>query len=163
MTKRFVILGLIGIIAVLASDIWWLDEHDFQRAANVSLIYLAVLTAVFTARYAGWSQWYVNRIGRSYLTFKVVMSLVLAQIVVATWWDPDFPGRQHLRFLIYSLGAIAAIPMLTALIREQRADEEIRRSLRRKRDENRAEYDDGDDRYSPYRSRSESDESDSSE
>ena len=131
--KWFIGLALAGVAAVLLGDLWWFDEADFQRAANMSLIYLAVLTMIFTIRYAGWSQWYVNRIGRSYLTFKVVMSMVLIQIVVATWWDPDFPYRQQIRFVIYSLGAIAAIPMLRALIREQRADHDIREAVKRKR------------------------------
>lgn len=147
----FIGLALSGVAAVLLGDIWWFDERDFQRAANMSLIYLAVLTTIFTVRYAGWSQWYVNRIGRSYLVFKIVMSMVLIQIVVATWWDPDFPGRQHLRFLIYSLGAIAAIPMLSALIREQRADHEIRQAVKRQRRDDPAdtEYDDTRDDYNP--------------
>jgi len=129
--RWFIGFALTGILAVLIGDIWWFDNGSIQRAANMSLIYLTILTAAFTIRYAGWSQWYTNRIGRNYLIFKTVMSLVLIQIVVATWWDPDFPGRQHLRFLIYSLGAVAAVPLLASLIREQRFDERARQALRR--------------------------------
>ena len=149
--RWFIGLALAGVVAVLLGDLWWFDESDFQRAANLSLIYLAILTTIFTIRYAGWSQWYVNRIGRSYLTFKVVMSMVLIQIVVAVWWDPEFTGRQQLRFVIYSLGAIAAIPMLRALIREQRADHDIREAVKRKRTADG--YTDEDQLRSSYQSR----------
>lgn len=120
--RRFVGMCLAGIILVLAADIWWFDSDDYRVAANLSLVYLTVFTAVFTVRYAGWSDWRASRIGPTYLMFKLVMTLVLTQIVASTWWDLNYPYRHQIRFVIYSVGAVFAIPMIAALVREQEPD-----------------------------------------
>lgn len=129
--RWFIGITVTLVLAVLVGDIWWFDKEDFHLGANLSLIYMALLVSIFTVRYLTRSQWWVNRIGRNYLVFKIVMTLVLWQVVVATWWDPDFPGRQQIRYLIYSLGAVFAVPLLVSLIREQRADRDIREAFRR--------------------------------
>ena len=118
--KWFTGLCAASVGVVLLADIWWLDTDDYRVGANVSLIYIALLTSVFTARYAFWSRWWNSRVGPTYLTLKLLMTLVLWQIVVATWWDADFPGRQQIRFAIYSLGAVAVLAMINTLVREQR-------------------------------------------
>jgi len=118
--KWFTGLCAASVGVVLLADIWWLDTDDYRVGANVSLIYIALLTSVFTARYAFWSRWWNSRVGPTYLTLKLLMTLVLWQIVVATWWDTDFPGRQQIRFAIYSLGAVAVLAMINTLVREQR-------------------------------------------
>lgn len=120
--KLFIGLCLALVAATLVADIWWFDTDDFRVAANVSLVHIALLTAVFTARYAFWSQWWTSRVGPTYLTLKIIMTVVLWQIVIATWWDTDFPGRQQIRFAIYSLGAVAVMAMIDKLVREQRRD-----------------------------------------
>ncbi|MCC9182549.1 putative phage holin [Mycolicibacterium mageritense] len=107
-----------GIIAILISDIWC--EIDYQIAANLSLICIAVLSAAFAVQYAGWSKWWTNRIGKVYLVKSVILALVLAQAAASVWWQTDYPGRHIIRFIIYSLGAVTYAPMLVSLWREQR-------------------------------------------
>ncbi|MCV7208767.1 hypothetical protein [Mycolicibacterium canariasense] len=103
----------------LFSDIWWLDPNHFRIAANVVLVIVALLTTIFTVRYAFWSRWWTSEVGPPYLAMKTMWSLLLWQISLATWWDPDFPGRQELRFAIYSLSALAAVAMIAALVHQQ--------------------------------------------
>jgi hypothetical protein len=47
---------------------------------------------------------------------------VLDQIALSLWWDLDYPFRQQIRFAIYTLGAVAYLPMLVSLLREQSRD-----------------------------------------
>ena len=56
------LIGLAGIVGTLIADIWY--EIDYSVAADVSLIYIAILSAAFAVRYAGWSRWWTNRIGK---------------------------------------------------------------------------------------------------
>ena len=51
-----------------------------------------------------------------------LFAVVLWQVVIAVWIGADYPYRQVLRFVIYSFGAIAYLPMLLVLWREQCAD-----------------------------------------
>lgn len=118
--KWFTGLCAASVGVVLLADIWWFDTDDYRVGANVSLIYIALLTAVFTARYAFWSRWWNSRVGPTYLALKLLMTLVLWQIVIATWWELDYPGRQQIRFAIYSLGAVAVLAMINRLVHEQR-------------------------------------------
>lgn len=117
-------LGLFGITGTIVSDIWC--DIDYEIAANVSLIYIAALSAVFAVRYAGWSKWWTNRIGKVYLAKSAILALVLTQAVLSVWWQDDYPGRQIIRFIIYSLGAVVYVPMLVTLWREQRRDRQRR-------------------------------------
>lgn len=112
--------AIAAIAAALLADIWF--DIDYRIAANVSLIVVAVLVVAFAVLYWARSRWWTNRIGKIYLAKSVVLSLVLGQIVVATWWDADYPGRQHIRFAIYTLGAVVYLPMIVALWREQQRD-----------------------------------------
>ena len=122
--KQFIIAGTVLVCCALLSDIWWWDPDDFRVAANVSLIAVALFTTVFTVRYAFWSRWWTSRVGPAYLALKIFMSMLLWQIAVATWWDSDFPGRQELRFVIYTAGAVAALAMIPKLMYEQRREPE---------------------------------------
>ena len=79
------------------------------------------------------SRWWANRIGKIYLAKSIVLSLFLSQVVVATWWDTDYPGRQHIQFAIYTLGAVVYLPMICSLWREQNRDRGPRRHRRRRR------------------------------
>ena len=114
------LIGLAGIVGTLIADIWY--EIDYSVAADVSLIYIAILSAAFAVRYAGWSKWWTNRIGKVYLAKSVILALVLVQAMVSVWWQSDYPGRQIIRFIIYSMGAVVYVPMLVTLWREQRRD-----------------------------------------
>lgn len=124
--------GLAGITATLTSDIWC--DVDYQRAADISLIYVAVLAAVFAVRYAFWSKWWTNRIGKINMAAAVLLALVLLQGMAAVWWTDEFPGRQVARFVIYSMGATAYVPMIVALVREQRRTPRTRTAQRTPRD-----------------------------
>lgn len=114
------LIGLAGIVGTLIADIWC--EIDYGLAADVSLIYIAILSASFAVRYAGWSRWWTNRIGKVYLAKSVILALVLVQAMVSVWWQSDYPGRQIIRFIIYTMGAVVYVPMLVTLWREQRRD-----------------------------------------
>jgi len=113
-------LGAAAITATFLADLWL--DIDYRFAADVSLIHMAVLVTVFTGLYGWRASWRVNRIGKVFLAKGIAFSLVLWQIVVAVWVDVDYPGRQHIRFAIYSLGAVAYAAMLITLWVEQRAD-----------------------------------------
>ena len=108
------------ITVILALDVWF--DIDYRLAANVSLVIVAVFVNVFTVLYWARSRWWANRIGKIYLAKSIVLSLFLTQIVVASWWDTDYPGRQHIRFAIYTLGAVVYLPMICSLWREQTRD-----------------------------------------
>ena len=123
---RLYLTGAALIAATFLADIVF--DIDYRVAANVSLVYMAALVTIFTVLYGWRSRWRVNRIGRVFLAKGVAFSLVLWQIVVATWIDTDYPYRQHIRFIIYSLGAVAYLAMVVTLWAEQRSD---RRELER--------------------------------
>lgn len=112
--------GILLVAATFAADIW--VPIDYRVAANVSLIYVAVLTTIFILLYGIRSKWRTNHIGRTLFAKSIVLPFVLWQIVIATWWDTDFPFRQQIRFVIYSLGAVAYLTMVVMLAREQKRD-----------------------------------------
>ena len=115
-------VALLG--AALVVDIWY--DPNYRLAANVALIVMTVLVATFTLLYLLRSRWWVNEIGKVYLAKSVVLALVLAQGTLAVWWAADFPGRDHVRFAIYALGAVAYAPMIITLGRRQQADRKSR-------------------------------------
>lgn len=117
---RLYLTGAVLIVATFLADLWL--HIDYRVAANSSLAILAGLVTIFTALYGWRSSWRANTIGKVFLAKGIAFSLVLWQIVVAVWWDADYPGRQHLRFIIYSLGAIAYAAMVVTLWVEQRND-----------------------------------------
>ncbi len=116
--------GAVVVMATYAADIW--REIDYQLAADVSLICIAVFSTAFTIRYAFWSKWWTSRIGKVFLVKSVILSLFLIQAAVSVWWPGDYPGRGMIRFAIYSLGSTAFAAMLATLVREQRRDRERR-------------------------------------
>ncbi len=116
--------GLIAIAGTFVADIWLTIDYEFD--ANVSLIYLAVLVAAFTLLYGFRSNWRANRVGKVFLVKTVFLSLVLAQIVLSTWWDTDYPLRQQIRFVLYTAGAWTYASMVVTLLREQRRDRKRR-------------------------------------
>lgn len=119
--------GLAGIIGVLVADIWF--DVDYRLAANVSLIYIALLVTVFTVLYGVRSRWRSNYLGRAFLIKGILLAAVLWQASAAVWIDTDYPGRQLFRFIIYTGGAVAYLVMLIILWREQRKDREVTAAL----------------------------------
>lgn len=117
---RLYLTGAVLIVATFLADVWW--HVDYRVAANASLVYMAALVTIFTVRYGWRSNWRANTIGKVFLAKGIAFSLVLWQTVVATWIDTDYPYRQHVRFIIYSLGAIAYAAMVVTLWMEQRND-----------------------------------------
>lgn len=120
------VVGVAAVAATIASDIWF--TIDYELAANVSLVYIAILGGAFAVLYAARSKWWTNRIGKVYLAASVILALVLAQASLSVWWHDDYTGRQMIRFVIYSLGALAYMPMIFTLWREQQRDRRNRRS-----------------------------------
>lgn len=112
--------GFLAIAGTFIADIWLTIDYEFD--ANVSLIYLAVLAAVFTLLYGLRSNWRGNRVGKVFLIKSVFLFLVLAQIALASWWDADYPLRQQVRFILYTAGAWTYASMVLTLLREQRRD-----------------------------------------
>ncbi|MBM4489492.1 hypothetical protein GS935_20375 [Rhodococcus hoagii] len=107
---------------------------NVKDAANIALLVLAIMVAAFTLLYVIRSPWERNRVGRIYAAKSIVLALVLAQISVSSWVSLDYPGRQPIRLVIYTLGAIVYAPMLWALWREQQEDRRRHRE-EAKRDE----------------------------
>lgn len=122
--------GLSAIAATIVSDVW--VDPNYEWLANVALIAVAALTTAFALLYATRSRWWVNRVGKVYLAKSLILALVLIQAVVSVWWQDDYPGRQVIRFAIYSAGAIAYVSMLIALRREQRRDRREQRNQQRR-------------------------------
>lgn len=118
--RWFYLACAVLIAIILVCDIWF--DIDYQFGANLALLVLAALVNAFTLLYVVRSKWRSNRIGRIFLAKCAVLSLVLDQIVLSVWWDLQYPGRQHVRFAIYALGALVYIPMLISLWREQQRD-----------------------------------------
>ncbi|KLI05015.1 MULTISPECIES: putative phage holin [Mycolicibacterium] len=114
------VAGAAGVAATITSDIWF--DVDYGLNANIALLCIAVLAVLFAVLYAGRSRWWTNRIGKIYLAKSLILALVLLQAVVSVWWQDDYPGRQIIRFIIYSLGAVTYVPMLWSLWREQQRD-----------------------------------------
>lgn len=92
---------------------------DYSVAENVSLIVATALVSVFTIMYSFRSHWWSHRLGRVYWGKCVLMSLMLIEITMAIGWDADYPGREVIRFVIYSATGIAYVAMISALRREQ--------------------------------------------
>lgn len=111
-----------GALVIFTALVDLCVDLDYRFWANVSLAIAALFTAVFAGLYLCRSRWWSNRIGRIYLAKSLVLPLVLGQGVVASWWDADYPHRQHIRWLIYTAGAFAYIPMIWSLWREQQRD-----------------------------------------
>ncbi|OMC50541.1 hypothetical protein A5742_01575 [Mycolicibacterium fortuitum] len=114
------VAGAASVAATILSDIW--ISVDYGINANIALLCIAGLAVTFAALYACRSRWWTNRIGKVYLAKSLILALVLVQAVVSVWWQDDYPGRQIIRFIIYSLGAVAYVPMLASLWREQQRD-----------------------------------------
>lgn len=115
------------VLSTLVADIWL--DVDYRLAANIALLFAAVGVTGFTLLYGFRSKWRSNRIGRVYLVKCIVFSVVLLQIVAASWIDEDFAFRQQIRFAIYLAGALVYIPMLISLWREQQRDRRLRGEL----------------------------------
>lgn len=114
------VAGAAGVAATIVADIW--VDVRYGLAANVALLCIGVLAVAFAALYGCRSRWWTNRIGKIYLAKSLILALVLVQAVVSVWWQDDYPGRQIIRFIIYSLGAVVYVPMLVSLWREQQRD-----------------------------------------
>lgn len=112
--------GLLTIVGIFVSDVWF--TIDYRLGANISLVLAAAFVTGFTVLYGLRSLWRSNRIGKIFFTKSVVLAAVLWQIVLASWWDTDYPWRQQIRYVIYTLGAIVYIPMMVSLWREQQRD-----------------------------------------
>ena len=117
-----------GIVAAFLADLLWIDV-DYRVAANVSLVFVTVFTTLFVVLYGVRSKWRTNLVGKIFFIKAVFLPLMLWQIVLATWGDTDYPGRQPIRFAIYSLAAVAYLSMVLVLWREQRRDREVIQAL----------------------------------
>jgi len=93
---------------------------DWRISANMSLLYIAVLATLWSVLYAVRSDWQTNAVGRTLLVQSVLMSAVMWQATVSIWWNPDYPGRDHVRFVVYTMGALSYLVMLRTLSRAQR-------------------------------------------
>lgn len=120
---------IVGATFALDGLGWW--NVDYQEAANWSLACIAVWSTLFAIRYAFWSRWWTNRIGKVYLAKSIILALVLIQAAVTVWSSGDYPGRDQVRFAIYALGSAALVSMLVTLWQEQRRDRKKRRDTMR--------------------------------
>lgn len=122
--RWIVAVGSAVMAAVLLAGVW--VDVDYQLWANSALLAIAVLVTAFGGLYGIRSRWKSNPIGRVFFAKSMVLPLVLWQAAASSWISTEYPGRQHVRFLIYTLGAIVYIPMIVALLREQKRDRQDR-------------------------------------
>ncbi|MHA4848573.1 putative phage holin [Rhodococcus sp. MSC1_016] len=99
-----------------------------KNVADWTLLVFAGLVGCFALTYVTRSPWWRNRIGEIYLVKSVILSLVLVQISLATWVSTEYPGRQVVRLIVYTLGIISYVVMLWALVREQNEDRRRKRA-----------------------------------
>ncbi len=123
------VFGLMAISGVLVWDIWFVV--DYEHVANTSLTCLAAITTVFVLLYGLRSSWWTNEVGKVFFAKAVILPLVLWQVAASAWTASDYPGREQIRFVIYTLAAIAYVVMVVVLWRQQRRDR--RRSVGRQR------------------------------
>ena len=112
------VTSAVAVAAVIAADMW--ADPNYQFMANVALLAIAGLVAAFWV----WSDWRSSQLGFVFLRKCITLTAVMALAAMAAWWDQHFPGRQHLRFAVFTLGALWYAPMLIVLVRT------IRRSRR---------------------------------
>lgn len=112
--------GVVGVVAFIAADVWF--DIDYQLWANIALLSVAALVTSFGALYGIRSRWKTNPIGRVFFGKSMILPLVLWQASLSSWWSTEYPGRQHIRFAIYTIGAIAYLWMIRSLWREQQRD-----------------------------------------
>ena len=93
---------------------------DWRVSANMSLLYITVLATLWSVLYAVRSAWQTSAVGRILLVQSVLMSAVMWQATVNIWWDPDYPGHDHVRFVVYTMGALSCMVVLRTLSRAQR-------------------------------------------
>lgn len=93
-----------------------------KDAANLALLSLSVLVTCFTLLYLVRSPWWRNRVGVIYAAKSTILSAVLIQITLSSLISTEYPGRQPIRLAIYTLGALAYLPMIWSLAREQTQD-----------------------------------------
>lgn len=114
------VFGLLVISGVLVWDIWFVV--DYEHAANISLICFAAITTVFVLLYGLRSKWWTNEVGKVFFAKAVILPLVLWQVTASVWTTSDYPGREQIRFIIYTLAPIAYVVMVAVLWRQQRRD-----------------------------------------
>lgn len=118
---RWVYGGGIAIILVtFLADIS--RTVDYNLAANWSLTGGAMFVTAFTIIYGVRSNWRANHIGVILFTKSVFLTAMLWQIVASAWSESDYPFRQEIRFVLYTMMAFAYITMTISVIREQRRD-----------------------------------------
>lgn len=106
-----------------------------KDAANLALLALSVLVTCFTLLYLVRSPWWRNRVGVIYAAKSTILSAVLIQITVSSLVSTEYSGRQPIRLAIYTLGALAYLPMIWSLAREQAEDRRRRAAEEAKRKE----------------------------
>jgi hypothetical protein len=116
------LVGVIGIVATFIADIRY--SVDYELAANISLVYFAIVTTVFVLLYGFRSRWQDNEVGKVFFVKAIVLPAVLWQISAAVWIDADYPYRQQIRFALYTLAPVAYVVMVIVLVRQQRRDRE---------------------------------------
>ncbi|MFF1946895.1 hypothetical protein ACFVWF_32680 [Rhodococcus qingshengii] len=104
-----------------------------KDAANLALLSLSVLVTCFTLLYLVRSPWWRNRVGVIYAAKSTILSAVLIQITLSSLVSTEYPGRQPIRLAIYTLGALAYLPMIWSLAREQAEDRRRRTAEEAKR------------------------------
>lgn len=114
------IVGVISIAVVLVYDLWFIV--DYQLAADIALTALAVVTTAFVILYGVRSNWRANRVGRIFFVKAVVLPMVLWSAIASVWTDYSYPWREHVRFVIYAVAAVAYAAMVILLVQQQRGD-----------------------------------------
>ena len=87
-----------------------------MTAINLLLI-LAIIPAIgFPIVYALTARWYGTQLGRSLMWMGVSIAAILSLALATSFLGPDFPGRQVVRLIVFSLVASSMWPLFITYI-----------------------------------------------
>lgn len=113
--RRAILVGTLLVDAAIVAAL----APDFNLAANVLIVLLAVKCIVFVVLYGIRSNWTATAPGRAVM--GLVGSLALISVVGSlTITLGDYPGRPVVRLVMIWLAAVAVMPLLLSLIDAQR-------------------------------------------
>ncbi|QWY84732.1 membrane protein [Gordonia phage YungMoney] len=127
--SRLVLKGTayIVVFSALSAAVVWLLNTLFPGVpdelwGDVCLLAIAVMMSVFGLTYGFRSQWDTNDVGKIFLWKSAIVSVLFLQVALSSMTSSEYPGRDYVRPILYTLGFISYIAMEVSLVRRQQAD-----------------------------------------
>ena len=127
--RRLVLKGAayILILSGVATTVVWLLNVIFpvvpdELWGDACLMAIAVMMSLFGLTYGFRSPWWTNDVGRIFLWKSTIVSALFLQVALSSFTDSEYPGRDYVRPVLYTLGFISYIAMEVSLMRRQQAD-----------------------------------------